>query len=45
MSAILVDVVVVLGDRRIRWENDLTLEKEPSLLLPEVNLSQWAPVY
>lgn len=45
MSAILVDVVVVLGERRIRWKNDLMLKKEPSLLLPDVNLPQWEQVY
>lgn len=41
MSAILADVVVVLEERRIRWEDDPMIEKEPLLLLPEEKLLQW----
>lgn len=36
MSTLLVDVMVVLGERRIRWGDDPMLKKEPSLFLPEV---------
>lgn len=36
VSTLLVDVMVVLGERRIRWGDDPMLKKEPSLFLPEV---------
>ena len=36
VSGLLVDGMVVLGERRIRWGNDTMLKKEPSLFLPEV---------
>lgn len=39
------DVVAVLGERRIRWENDPMLKKEPSLLLTEAKLPQWEQLY
>lgn len=40
-----VDVVVFLGERRLSGENNPMIEKEPSLLLPEVKLLLWEQVY
>ena len=36
VSALLVDAMVVLGERRSRWGDDPMLKKESSLFLPEV---------
>lgn len=37
--------VVFLGERRLSGENNPMIEKEPSLLLPEVKLLPWEQVY